>query len=87
MSFLEKTQSTKFTWLEDVQLRYLSTRQSYGKETNYFEVLNPEVIESLNQFHVQGMALPVFRGDDDIVIFKINTPNIDEMPGKLEKGA
>ena len=72
--FLEKTPSTKFAWLEDVGLRFLSARQSYGKETNYFEVLNPEVVESLNEFHAQGMTLPIFRGDDDIVIVKSTPP-------------
>ena len=76
MSFLEKYAS-KHLWIEHAELRFLSTKPSYNKEITYFEALNPDCLEFLAHLHEQEYPLPVFRGEEDIVIFKVNTHNID----------
>eukprot|EP00972_Heterocapsa_arctica_P072035 10638402-Heterocapsa_arctica.AAC.1 len=57
----------------------------YNKETNYFETLNPEVFDALATFHEQGHCLPMFKGDEGKVIFKVNALNVDDTVVKFSK--
>ena len=47
----------------------------YGKDTLYFEVLNPEDFDVLEEFN-ETHKIPMFRGDSDIIILKIYLKNI-----------
>jgi len=72
-------------WLDGVELKFLSSRQSYGKETHYFEVLNSDCLDSLQTYHEQDYNLPIFKGEEDLIIFKVNAYNVDDFK-KFEKG-
>eukprot|EP00972_Heterocapsa_arctica_P096567 14247352-Heterocapsa_arctica.AAC.1 len=63
----------------------MSSKQMYNKGTNYFEPLNPEVFEVLATYHEQGQSLPMFKGDEGIVIFKVNAVNVDDTAIKFSK--
>eukprot|EP00972_Heterocapsa_arctica_P047789 7049041-Heterocapsa_arctica.AAC.1 len=56
----------------------MSSKQMYNKEMNYFEVLNPEVFDALAVYHEQGHNIPMFKGDEGIIIFKVSAGNVDD---------
>eukprot|EP00972_Heterocapsa_arctica_P114120 16440871-Heterocapsa_arctica.AAC.1 len=63
----------------------MPSKQMYNKETNYFDILNPEVFDAVAMYHEQGHGLPMFKGDEGIVIFKVNTVNVDDTAVKFSK--
>jgi hypothetical protein len=85
MSFLASDSNKKCIWLEDVQLKFMSSKQMYNKETCYFEALNTEVFDALATYHEQGHSLPLFKGDEGVVIFKVNALNVDDLAVKFVK--
>lgn len=86
MSFLASVESNKkCIWVEDVQLKFLTSKQMYNKETCYFEALNPEVFDVLASYHEQSHSLPLFKGDEGIVIFKVNVLNVENIAFKFSK--
>jgi hypothetical protein len=76
MSFLKKNDKpSKNGCTIKSKLRYLSSKNMYGKDTLYFEILDPadfDVLEEFNDTH----KLPMFKGDDDIIILKIYSKNV-----------